>query len=161
LQFIYYDLNIKYYDIIRDFDNELQKRISKLSLNVIVMTERTVLKLSRFDWILKTNIHFIEYFIVMNNICWNFILFLSLISHTINDRHEHKLIVINFILSNLYFLWTQIASRKTKFFRQKLANHLNRWQTFANEDKFSIELQVLKRSVRGLYKYEMTDHFLV
>ncbi len=65
MQFIYYDLNIKYCDIIRDFDNELQRRISKLSLNVIVMTERTVLKLSRFDWILKTNIHFIELIILI------------------------------------------------------------------------------------------------
>lgn len=161
IQFIYYDLNIKYYDIIRDFDNELERRISKPSINVIVMTQRTVLKISRFHWILKRNIDFIEYFIVINNISWNIILLLSLISQTINDTHEHKLIIINFILSNLYFLWTQRASRKTKFLRQKLVKYLNRWQTFGNEEKFSIELQVLKRIVRGFYKYEITDHFLV
>ncbi len=48
IQFIYYDLYIRYSDIIYEFNIEVERRKLKPSINVIVMTQRTVLMFSGF-----------------------------------------------------------------------------------------------------------------
>jgi len=158
IQFIYYDLYIRYWNIIYEFNIEVERRIAKPSINVIFMTRRTVLMFSRFKWNLKKNLDFIKYFIFINNFSLNLVLICALITYPYFNQYHYELIISNIMLLNAYFLWTQISVHKTNYYERKLEQNLNKWQIYRQEEKIVIELKVLKRTVREFYKYEKSTN---
>jgi hypothetical protein len=82
------------------------------------------------------------------------VLICSLITYPYFNELHYELIISNIVLSNAYFLWTQTSVHKTNNYERKLAQNLNKWQIYRQEEKILIELKVLKRIVREFYKYE-------
>ena len=66
LQIIFYEFNNRYISIINAFNQEIDRKSSKPDNNVIVLSQRTVWKFTKFRYDIKKNVDFVKYFIIID-----------------------------------------------------------------------------------------------
>jgi hypothetical protein len=156
IQLIYYKLNIKYFEIIEDFNNELKRTASEPVNDLIISTQRSVLMFTRFEYNLKNNINFIQYFIALLMITMNIMCICLLLTNSEFNLIYYQLIILYAVLMNAYFIWIQISVYFKKLVKHDLIRRLSEWQSFKQNDYLFIELEVLRVTV----EHFNDDHYI-
>lgn len=149
IQFIHFDINSQYVSILEAFNSELKRRIGFPNINVIKMTQRTVIQLMFFQTDIRKNVDSIKNFKLLDAVslsaCQLIVLMKS--SSLLNLNYFHIYFGYLTVLY-IYFLWTQLINLKIKRNESNLKTQLNRWQKFKLSDQCFIELKILDRTVQ-------------
>jgi hypothetical protein len=156
IQFIYFDINSQYVSILKAFNCELKRKIGFPNINVIKMTQRTVIQLMFFQTDIRKNVDSIKNFKLLDAIsfsaCQLIVLMKCSLLLNLNNFHIHfGYLTVLYI----YFLWTQFINLKIKRNESNLKTLLNRWQKFKSSDQCFIELEILDRTVQQFLEFDI------
>jgi hypothetical protein len=154
IQLIYHELNIQYSIIIEAFIDEIKRKVNYPDINVIRMTNRTVLKFMKMQTILKKNVDFIKYFIIIDLITIIILFSLWTLNSIMNsDAYCYCLSISYIIILSTYNIWIRFETGLAKNYEKTLDFHLNRWQSRQINDNCFIELKVLQGTVQQFIQY--------
>lgn len=149
IQHIYYDLNMKYLEIVKNFYIELKRKTTEPVKNVIINTQRSILMLNEFQYKLRNNVNFIKYFIILNMTAANIVMFYLFISiYEFNFKYIFLMILYT-ILLNTYVLFTKLLLNKKCQITKDLVNKINNWRLITKKDDTFIELDILKITINS------------
>ncbi len=147
LQIIFYEFNNRYISIINAFNQEIDRKVSKPDNNVIVLSQRTVLKFNKFQSDIKKNVDFVKYFIIIDT--FSMALIMIYVMFCVPNRNmQFKLFSFAYlILMAIYFFWTMNSGLKVGKVEKEMVSKLNRWKELESDENTFIEMRVLERTV--------------
>ncbi len=155
-ELIYIEIKSRYISIIRDFNSEVVKIVTKPNKCILILTQRTILKFIEFQINIKRNVDYLEY--------GNFIQLVLPIAIMVGSISNKECIYysISFIVITIgIYLWTMSYHFMARRAENNLSSNINRWLNPEHEDSDYFETKVLERTVKQFNEqksiYESTE----
>lgn len=110
IQSIYYEFNTLYTTFIEAFIEEFKRKLTKPDRNVLILTQRTVLKFCEFKFDLKKNINFIKYFLIIDMSSTSMIMIYALFNIPNYNIHINFFSIVYLFIMIVHFLWVRNSS---------------------------------------------------
>ncbi len=147
LQIIFYEFNNRYISIINAFNQEIDRKCSKPDNNVIVLSQRTVWKFTKFRSDIKKNVDFIKYFIIIDTFSMALIRIYVTFNVPNRNMNFNLFSFVYLILMAIHFLWTMNSALKVGKVEKEMISKLNRWKELESDENTFIEMRVLEKTV--------------
>ncbi len=147
LQIIFYEFNNRYISIINAFNQEIDRKSSKPDNNVIVLSQRTVFKFTKFRSDIKKNVDFVKYFIVIDTFSMALIMIYVMFYVPNHDMNFNLFSFVYLILMAIHFFWIMNSALKVGKVEKEMISKLNRWKELESDENTFIEMRVLERTV--------------
>ncbi len=142
-------MNNNYLNILKEFNKEMKRKITFPDINVIRMTDTTILNFIELQTSLRKNVNFIKYFIIFDSIAVGLFMIIWLICSEISPEKTSFHLALNYIIFYyLYKFWILFKVDRSKKYENKIKSHVNRWQKITLNDRCIVELDILERSVK-------------
>jgi hypothetical protein len=146
---IYNEMNNNYLNVLKEFNKEMKRKITFPDINVIRMTDTTILNFIELQTSLRKNVNFIKYFIIFDSIAVGLFMIIWLICSEISPEKTSFHLALNYIIFYyLYKFWILFKVDRSKKYENKIKSHVNRWQKITLNDRCIVELDILERSVK-------------
>jgi hypothetical protein len=157
IQFLFIEIKARYIAIIKDFNNELKRIVTKPDKNVIILTQRTISKFIEFKDDIKRNVDFLKYGIFIELILPITAIVMVGSHGSIFDTKCHPFSISFIVLMIGSYLWTMSYDFKVKRTENDLILNINRWLNQKYEDSDQIEIKVLERTVKQFNEQKSID----
>ncbi len=157
IQLLYIEIKTRYITIIKDFNSEVKRIVTKPDKSVIILTQRTISKFIEFKDGIKRNVDFLKYGISIELIL-PIAAILVIGSHDfIFDAIFHPFSISFVVLMIGSYLWTMSYDFRVKRSENDLTMCLNHWLNQKYEDSDEIEIKVLERTVKLFNEQKSID----
>jgi hypothetical protein len=152
IQLLYIEFKTRYISIIKEFNKEVMKEKSEPDSDVLILTQRFVLKFVSFKNDISSYVDFLKYSISIE--------FISTISfivcfHILFSKPECSHFGISFMVSIIgYYLWTMASNLRIRIIENDLSFNLNRWLHLNPEDSIRIEMDYIEKTVKKIDEKE-------
>ncbi len=157
IQFLYIEIKARYIVIIKDFNNELKRIVTKPDESVIILTQKTISKFIELKDDIKRNVDFLKYGITIELIPHITAIVLIGSHGSIFDTKCHPFSISFIILMIGSYLWTMSYDFRVKRSENDLTMSLNHWLNQKYEDSDEIEIKVLERTVKQFNEQKSID----
>jgi hypothetical protein len=155
IQLLYLDLKTRYISILKEFRKNVINEKSEPDSDVLVLTQKYVIKFVNFKIDIKRNVDFLKYGISMEFIS-NVTLILCFHFLTSKSKSYYSAIFFAIILIG-YYLWTMSSNLRIRFVENDVSSILNQWLHLNPEDSIQIEMDYIQKFVKQLDDKEPKD----
>jgi hypothetical protein len=147
LRIIFYEFNNQYISVINAFNQEIDRKSSKPDNNVIVLSQRTVWKFTKFRSDIKKNVDFVKYFIIIDTFSMALIMIYVMFYVPNHNMNFNLFSFVYLILMAIHFLWTMNSGLKVGKIEKEMISKLNCWKELESDENTFIEMRVLEKTV--------------
>jgi len=156
-QLFYMEFKTRYISIIKEFNKEVMNEKSKPDSDVLVLTQKFVIKFVHFKSDIKTNVDFLKYGISVEFFCSFCLTLIGIIS-----RPEcYYLCIARIFLISGYYLLTMSSNLRIRIIENNLSLNLNQWLNLKDEDYIRIEMDYIEKTIKRLNEKEANDELNV
>ncbi len=146
VQLLYLEFKTQYISILKEFRKNVINEKSEPDGNVLVLTQKYVIKFVNFKNDIKRNLDFLKYGISME-----FISTVTLIVcfHVLTSKSKSYYLGIFFLILLIgYYLWTMSSNLRIRIIENDLSFILNQWLHLNPEDSIRIEMDYIQKSIK-------------
>jgi hypothetical protein len=153
IQLLYIELKTRYISIIKEFEKQVNEK-SEPDIDLLVLTEKYVLKFVNFKNGIKRNVDFLKY-----TIQWIFSTITYLISSEIlmSKSECFPFGIPRILLLIGYYLWTITSNLRIRIVKNDLSFTLNKWLHSNSEDPIQIEMDYIEKTAKRSEDKESID----
>ncbi len=143
IQLLYIEFKTRYISIIKEFRKEVLNEKSEPDGDVLILTQKFVLKFVNFKDEIKRNVDFLEFGITLE-----FFLTIAFIIYSnglIRESKSYNLNLLRIFLIIVYYLWTMSSNLRIRIIENNLSFILNRWLNLKVEDSIRIDMDYIEK----------------
>jgi hypothetical protein len=154
IQLLYIELKTRYISIIKEFEKQVNEK-SEPDIDLLVLTEKYVLKFVNFKNGIKRNVDFLKLTISMDFFC--LITYMISFHVLISNSECFPFGIPRILLLIGYYLWTITSNLRIRIVENDLSFVLNRWLHLNSENSIQIEMDYIERAAKRSDDKESND----
>jgi hypothetical protein len=146
VQLLYLEFKTRYISILKEFRKNVINEKSEPDSDVLVLTQKYVIKFVNFKNDIKRNLDFLKYGISME-----FVSTVTLIVyfHVLTSKSKSYYLGILFLILFIgCYLWTMSSNLRIRIIENDISFILNQWLRLNPEDSIRIEMDYIQKSVK-------------
>ncbi len=146
VQLLYLELKTRYISILKEFRKNVINEKSEPDSDVLVLTQKYVIKFVSFKNDIKKNLDILKYGISMEFI--STVAIVAFFHVFIAKSKSYYLGIFFLILLTGYYLWTMSSNLRIRIIENDVSFILNQWLHLIPEDSIRIEMDYIQKSVK-------------